>query len=171
MTKKRRQHKLNEEIFTPNVRITGDDIESKVVTRQEAFNMALEMGKDMILISEANGIGVVRIEDYNKFIYNKEKREKESKKNSQKTELKELGLSVNIGVNDLNVKIRKALEFLEDGHKVKLNLLLKSREKASPERGELVIYKFLDAVKEKGIPEALPKYENSKWFVLIKQKK
>ena len=167
---KKRLHKINEEIYAQNVRITGDGIESKVVTKWEAINLASSTGKDVILISENANPPVVKIEDYHKFLYNQEKKEKENKKNSQKTELKEIGLSAFIGDNDLNTKTRKAIEFLEEGNKVKLNLLLKSREKARPEQGELIIYKFLDAVKECGSAEALPKYENNRWFVLIKPK-
>ena len=166
---KKRAHKINEEIYAPMVRVTGDGIESKVVTKQEALDIAINLAKDMILISEAANPPVVKIEDYNKFIYKQEQSKKNSK--GEKSELKEIGLSQFIGDNDLNVKIRKAIEFLEDGHKVKLNLTLKNREKARPEQGELVVLKFLDAVKENGIPETMPKYENSKWFCLIKPKK
>ena len=166
---KKRFHKINEEIWAPNVRITGDGIETKVVTKKEALDLAMNEGKDMILISENANPPVVRIEDYNKFLYKQEQAKKENK--GSKSELKEILLSPFIGDHDLNVKIRKAKEFLEDGHKVKLNLPLKSREKAKPEVGELVVLKFLDAVKELGTPETMPKYENSKWFCLIKQKK
>lgn len=168
---KKRAHKINEEIYAVNVRITGDGIESRVVTKQEALEIAINMAKDMILISENANPPVVKIEDYNKFLYKQEQKDKENKSNSKKVELKEIGLSAFIAEHDLQTKIRKAIEFLEDGNKVKLSLLLKSREKAKPEQGEIVIYKFLDAVKEQGSAEALPKYENSKWFVLIKPKK
>jgi len=167
----KRKHKINEEIYAPTLRVTGDGIEAKIVTRQEALDIAISMAKDMILISENANPPVVKIEDYNKFLYKQEQKERENKVNSKKVELKEIGLSAFIGENDLNTKVRKAIEFLEDGNKVKLSLLLKSREKAKPEQGELVIYKFIDSIKEFGVAEALPRYENNKWHVLIKPKK
>ena len=171
MNKRRKKHKINEEINYPQLRVTGDGIEPQLLTKESAFNLALEMGKDLILISENANPPVVKIEDYNKFLYKQEQKEKENRLNAKKNETKEIGLSSFIADNDLNTKIRKAIEFLNDGDKVKLNLLLKSREKARPEQGEIIIYKFLDAVKEQGSAETLPKFENNKWFVLIKPKK
>ena len=142
---KKRQHKINEEIYATQVRVTGEGIESTVMSKWDAIKLAEGLEKDVILISENANPPVVKIEDYNKFLYKQHQKEKENKSNSQKSELKEIGLSAFIGDNDLNVKIRKGIEFLQDGDKIKLNLLLKSREKARPEQGELVIYKFLDA--------------------------
>jgi translation initiation factor IF-3 len=171
MSKKRKLHKTNEEIYAPMVRVTGEDIESKVISKNEAIQIAIGLAKDVILINENANPPVVRIEDYNKFLYKQEQKEKEQKQNSKKIETKEIGLSSFIADNDLNTKARKAIEFLNDGNKVKLNLLLKSREKARPEQGEIVIYKFLDLIKEIGSAEALPKYENNRWGCLVKPKK
>jgi len=168
---KKRAHKLNEEIYSLTVRITGEGIESKILTRQEALDLSINLAKDMILINENANPPVVKLEDYNKFLYQQEQKEKENKKNSKKTETKEIGLSVNIAENDMKTKARKAIEFFNDGDKVRLTLLLKSREKAAPERGELVMLKFLELVKEHGVAETLPKFENNKWACLIKPKK
>ena len=169
--KKKKSHKINEEIYSPQVRVTGDGIESKVITRQEAIEIAINMSKDMILINENSQPPIVRIEDYNKFLYKQAQKEKENRQNTKKTETKEIGLSSFISDHDLNTKVRKTIEFLTEGNKVRLNLLLKSREKARPEQGEVVIYKFLDAVKEHGAAETLPKFENSRWTTIIKSKK
>ena len=66
---KRRKHKINEEINFPTLRVTGDGIEPKIVTKEEALSIAIDMAKDLILISENANPPVVKIEDYNKFLY------------------------------------------------------------------------------------------------------
>jgi translation initiation factor IF-3 len=137
----------------------------------EAFKIAQEQGLDLVLINENANPPIVRIEDYGKFIYDQEKREKEAKKNVHKTQLKEISLSLNITDHDLGTKSKKALEFLEDGDKVKLSLLMKGRQNAMRENGEIVMLKFAQLVENSGIPEALPKLEGNRWNMTIKPKK
>lgn len=165
----KRRFKINQEIKTLEVRLVGDG-EPKVISLKSALDMAESKSKDLILINDKQNPPIVKIEDYNKYVYDLEKMEKERKKKN-KTELKEVQLSVSISDNDLNTKIKKAIEFLKSGDKVKCSLLLKGRQRVSPERGELVILKFLQSVVEFGVPESLPKLENAKWLVLIKPKK
>jgi translation initiation factor IF-3 len=164
----KRRFRINEEIKSFEVRLVGEG-EPKVVTLKSALMLASELSKDLILINEKQNPPIVKIEDYNKYIYDLEKIEKERKKKN-KTELKEIQLSVSISDNDLKTKIKKGIEFLKDGDKVKCSLLLKGRQKAAPERGELVVLRFLESLTEFGLPESLPKYEGSKWIVLIKPK-
>jgi translation initiation factor IF-3 len=71
----------------------------------------------------------------------------------------------------LETKSKKGREFLKDGDKVKVVISLKGRQKANPERGELVMLKFAQSVEEFGIPESLPKLEGGKWLMMIKTKK
>ena len=157
----KRKHKINSEIISNEVRLIGRG-EPQVIFIKE---------KDLILINDAQNPPIVRIEDYNKFLYETEKAEKEKKRNSQKSQLKEIQLSVNISDHDLETKSKKGREFLKDGDKVKVVISLKGRQKASPERGELVMLKFADSVSEFGVPEALPKLEGGKWLMMIKTKK
>jgi translation initiation factor IF-3 len=137
----------------------------------EASKIAQEEGVDLILINENATPPIVRIEDYGKFIYDSEKKEKEAKKNVHKTQLKEISLSLNIADHDLSIKAKKALEFLEDGDKVKLSLLMKGRQISMKENGEIVMLKFAHFVEELGIPEALPKLEGNRWHMTLKPKK
>jgi translation initiation factor IF-3 len=137
----------------------------------EASKIAQEEGVDLILINENANPPIVRIEDYGKFIYDSERKEKEAKKNVHKTQLKEISLSVNIADHDLGIKAKKALEFLENGDKVKLSLLMKGRQMSMKENGEIVMLKFAHFVEELGLPEALPKLEGNRWNMIIKPKK
>lgn len=171
LNQKRNKHLLNNEIRSPQVRVVGDDIDGKIMNTIEAIDLSFSLGKDLILISENANPPVARIEDYNKFLYKQEKIEKERKKNSTKTEIKEIQLSVSIADNDLRTKSRKAQEFLEEENKVKCVISLKGRQKAMPEQGELVMLKFAEMLSSFGSPEALPKLDGSRWLMVLRPKK
>ncbi len=165
-----RKHKTNGEVRFDQVRVIGDG-EPKLMSSYDAYQIALLEGKDLILINESQTPPIVRIEDYNKFLYHLEKSEKEKKKNAVKSITKEVQLSPEISENDLNTKARKGKEFLEDGDKVKCVMMLKGRQKATPQRGEIVMLKFASILDEFGTPESLPKLEGGKWFMLLKPRK
>lgn len=167
--RKERKHKINGEVRYPEVRIVGDN--AGLMSSFEASKLAESLGKDLILINESANPPVVRIEDYGKFIYDQEKREKESKKMVHKTELKEISLSITIADHDLGIKAKKASEFLEDGDKVKLSLMMKGRQNNMKEQGELVLLKFAKLVENSGLPEFLPKLEGNRWNMILKPKK
>lgn len=164
------RHKINSDITSPELRIISND-GSDVLSLEQALNRAKSEEKDLIMINENQNPPIARIEDYKKFLYELDKLEKERKKNSQKSQLKEIQLSVSISDNDLKTKSKKAIEFLEDGDKVKVSLLLKGRERINPTRGELVILKFTESLSEVGLPESLPKLENGKWIIMLKPKR
>lgn len=166
----KRKHKINSDITSIEVRLIGRG-EPLVISKYEAQKIANNEEKDLILINENQEIPIVRIEEYNKFLYDLEKSEKEKKRNSNKSQLKEIQLSVNISDHDLETKSKKGREFLKDGDKVKVVISLKGRQKASPERGELVMLKFAQSVAEFGIPEQMPKLEGGKWIMMMKTKK
>ncbi len=167
----RNRHKINSEVRFPQVRLVGFYDEPKLMSSYEASKLAETEELDLILINENQDPPIVRIDDYKKFLYNLEKVEKERKKNSAKSVLKEVQLSPEISDNDLKTKMRKGQEFLEDGNKIKCVLLLKGRQRANPERGEIVMLKFAEGVSEFGMPEQLPKLEGGKWIMLLKPKK
>jgi translation initiation factor IF-3 len=165
-----RKHKLNGEVRFPQVRVTGD-FGGKIMSSYEASKLSEEMGLDLILISESAIPPVVKIENYNKFLYDLEKREKEIKKGQKRSEVKELTFSPNIADHDLGVKSKKALEFLKNGMKVKCTLSMKGREAAMFERGQIVMLKFATLVEESGVPEDMPKRDGNKWFMVLKPNK
>jgi len=169
MKKPEKLHRINTDIKTTQVRLVGNG-EPVILSTTEALKIAFNQQKDLIVISEGNGIPVVKIEEYNKFLYNLHKKQKESKKNAAKNQIHEIKLSCEIADNDLNTKSRKAVEFLEDGDKVKCIIQLRGRQNMMPERGELVMLKFATLVENVGAPEALPKLEGNKWLMTLKPK-
>lgn len=167
---KERKHKINSEVRFPQVRLVGSG-ETIILSSFEASKIAEQEGKDLILINEFQNPPIVRIEDYNKFIYDLEKSEKEKKKNTIKSELKEIQLSCEIGINDLITKSRKAKEFINEGDKVRCIINLKGRQKLMPERGEKVMYKFFEMLEDVGQYEDQPRLDNGKWSMTIRAKK
>jgi translation initiation factor IF-3 len=168
---KERRHKINSEVKFPQVRVIGDIGQGQVMSSYEASKLAEQNEKDLILISENANPPIVRIEEYGKFVYEIEKREKENRKNQKKSEIKEISLTINIADHDLGVKSKKAIEFLEQGHKVKLTLLLKGRQHKMSDQGQLVMLKFSTFVESSGQAESLPKLEGSKWIMILKPRK
>ena len=168
---KKRRHMINEDIMSYEVRITGGDYQGQIMRTDDAMNLAFSLHKDLILISENAVPPVARIEDYNKFLYQLEKTEKDRKKNSSKVEIREIQLSVSIADNDINTKSKKAREFLVDENKVKCVIQLKGRQKAMPEQGELVMLKFANILSDVGSPEAMPKLDGGRWIMMLKPKK
>lgn len=168
--KKERKHKINAEVRFPEVRVIGD-YNGQIMSSFEAAKIAQEQGVDLILINENAKPPIVRIEDYGKFIYDSEKREKEAQKNVHKVQMKEISLSLNIADHDLGVKAKKANEFLQNGDKVKLSLLMKGREMNMKDNGQIVLLKFAQLVENLGVPEALPKLEGTRWNMILKPKK
>ncbi len=168
--KKQRLHKINSEVRFPQVRVVGIG-EPKVMSSYEASQLAQSEGKDLILINESQTPPIVKIEDYNKFLYDTEKANKEKKKNSGKNQLKEIQLSSEIAENDLNTKARKGKEFLLDGDKVKVVLQLKGRQKQTPQRGEITMLKYATLLEDVGTVESMPKLEGGRWFMMMKPRK
>lgn len=167
---KERKHKINNEVRFPLVRLVGES-EPKIMSSYDAFKIAESLELDLILINESQNPPIVKIADYNKFIYDTEKAEKEKKKNSNKVETKEIQLSCDIHDHDLETKSRKGMEFLTDGNKIKVVIQLKGRQKGMPERGEIVMLKFAKMLGELGSPEQLPKLDGSRWLMTIRPKK
>lgn len=163
-------YKINEEINFPQVRLVEDG-NQLLMSSYEANKIARSREKDLILINESQTPPIVKIDDYNKFIYNLDKAQREKKKNSIKSEIKEIQLSCEIADNDLNTKSKKGIEFLSKGDKVKCVLQLKGRQKMTPQRGEIVMLKFADSLSTIGTPEALPKLESNRWIMTIKPRK
>lgn len=170
LPRKERKHKLNYEINHQKVRLIGFG-EPLVLSLEEALNQAENEGKDLILINENQHPPIVKIESYTKYLFELEKIEKERKKNSQKVELKEIQLSCDIHDHDLQTKSKKGIEFINDGDKVKVTIQLKGRQKNTPERGRMVMEKFLGIMSEISECESPIKLEQGKWSMILKPTK
>ncbi len=114
-----------------------------IFSREEALKIAKEQGLDLIEVAPNANPPVCKLLDYGKFKYEREKKRKKSKKKQSDT-LKEIRLSYQIGEHDLKIKVKKIEEFLKEGHKVKLSIWFKGREKIYKEEGKKILEKIAE---------------------------
>lgn len=129
------------------------------------------MSLDLVEITPNAVPPVVRIVDYNKFLYQKKKREKELKANQVKVDLKEIRFGPETGEHDFEFKLRHAKSFLSEGNKVKAYVQFRGRAIVFKERGELLLLRFMKELEEFGTAEQLPKLEGKRMMVIMTPKK
>ncbi|MEP6674693.1 MAG: translation initiation factor IF-3 [Ferruginibacter sp.] len=164
------EHRTNHMIRVPEVRLVGDNIEVGVYPIAQALKMAQEQELDLVEISPAAVPPVCKIIDYNKFLYDKKKKEKEMKAKSKTSEVKEVRFTPGTDDHDFDFKSRHAEGFLKDGNKVKAYVQFKGRAIMFKERGELLLLKFAERLAEFGQPEALPKLEGKRMMIMFTPK-
>lgn len=139
----------NEQIKESHVLVIGPNGEQLGVKAiKDALTIANYAGLDLVLMSPNANPAVCKIMDYNKFKYEKSKKQKEAKKKQQANivELKEYRLSPDIDIGDFNTKLRNASKYLEKGHKVKLSIRFKGRQMLHTDRGIDVMARFANEV-------------------------
>jgi len=114
------------------------------MSSRDAQLMARDAGVDLVEISAGANPPVVKIIDWGKYQYQKMKEQSRAKKKAKSSELKQIRLGLKIGENDLNIKIRKIKEFLDDGDRVKITVVFRGREMAHKEIGEELANKIID---------------------------
>ena len=176
------EHRLNGLIKVPEIRLVGDaleelsvligqDIKPGIFNTQDVLVWADKAELDLVEITPNAVPPVCRLVDYSKFLYQKKRREKEMKANAVKTVIKEIRFTPETGEHDVEFKVRHAIEFLQEGSKVKAYVQFKGRGITFINRGELLLLKFLQAIDDYGQPESLPKLEGKRMSVMIVSKK
>ena len=164
------EHRTNHMIRVPQVRLVGENVEVGVYDTQVAQKMAQEQGLDLVEISPQADPPVCKIIDYNKFLYEKKKKEKEMKAKSKVSEVKEIRFTPNTDDHDFDFKSKHAQNFLKDGNKVKAYVQFKGRAIMFKERGELLLLKFAERLVEFGTLESMPKLEGKRMFAIFAPK-
>lgn len=162
MAKNRRAHKINDEIIAREVRVDG-----VIMSIRQALLEAEKAEVDLVLINDKAEPVICKIVDYQKFIYEQKRKEKNKPKS---LEVKEIKLGPNTAENDLEYRSKHIIEFLEKGHKVKLTMQFRGREMAFVSNGEILMLKLIDKVSDHGLPEAMPKMEGKKMMCTLKPK-
>ena len=163
---------INGAIKFPQVRLI--DAEGQmvgVVSIEEALKSAEDAELDLVCISPNPDNPVCRVMDYNKFLFEKGKREKEAKKKQKTIELKEIRLSPNIDTNDLNTKINSAKKFIEKGNKVKVTLRFRGREMAHMNQSKYILDDFAEALADVAVVEKAPKVEGRSIGMVLAEKR
>jgi translation initiation factor IF-3 len=164
------EHRTNFMIKVPEVRLVGDNITPGILATPDAIKLAQSMELDLVEISPGANPPVCRVIDYNKFLYEEKKKKKEMKAKAKTSEVKEIRFTPNTDDHDFEFKVKHAEKFLSDGDKVKAHVQFKGRAIMFKERGELLLLKFADRLKDVGALEGLPKMEGKRMLVMFAPK-
>ncbi|GHU88371.1 translation initiation factor IF-3 [Bacteroidia bacterium] len=165
------QYRVNEKIRVREVRLVGDNVEQGVYPLAEAQKIAREQGLDLVEISPNADPPVCRVTDYQKFIYQQKKRQKEQKAKSVKIVVKEIRFGPQTDDHDYNFKLKHAKSFLEDGAKVKAYVFFKGRSILFKEQGEVLLLRFADDLEDYAKVEQMPALEGKKMIIMLAPKK
>jgi translation initiation factor IF-3 len=168
----RPKHRINERIRVPEVRIV-EGLEQGVYKTADALRQAQDLGLDLVEVSPNQKPPICKVIEYNKFMYEQKRRDKELEKRNRenRVKMKEIKFTPNTGDNDVNHKLNKAIEFLGDGDKVKATVFFKGRMIVHKDLGMKLLLKFAQDLEEHGTPENLPKMEGRKMSMTIKPNK
>lgn len=161
---------MNEDIKEKEIRLLDGD-ESNIVNTRDALKLAEERELDLVMISPTANPPVCRIMDYNKFLYEQSKKQKENKKNQKIVDTKEIRLSPTIEEHDIDVKAKNAKKFLEDENKVKVTIRFRGRQNNFTSLGYKVMELFLEKIGDSGIIEKPAKLEGNNMIMILGPKK
>ncbi len=155
----------------PAVRLVGDNIENPgVFSTREALRIAESLGLDLIEISPKADPPVCKADDYQKFLYQQKKKQKQMKANSVKMVVKEVRFGPNTDDHDYNFKLNHAKKFLQDGAKVKAFVFFKGRSILFKEQGEILLLRLAQDLEEFGKVDQLPKLEGKRMIMFFSPK-
>lgn len=164
-------YRKNEQIRATEVRlIDNEDKQIGVVSLREAFELAREKELDLVEIAPQAKPPVVKIVDYSKFLYYLNKKKKEEKKNTKTSTTKQLRFGPFIGEHDLEIKLKKAREFLNDGDKVKFAVKFAGRQITKRNLGEIVLNKVLTELEDVAKQEREMRMEGRQLVVIVTKK-
>ena len=153
------------------VRVVGDNIETDVMSIQDALKLADKMELDLVEISPNADPPVCKIIDYQKFLYQQKKKQKEIKAKTAKIVVKEIRFGPNTDDHDYNFKLKHAIRFLEEGAKVRAYVFFKGRSILFKEQGEVLLLRFANDLEEYGKVEQLPRLEGKRMIISFSAKK
>ncbi len=161
------QDPINENIRYPEVLVIGPEGQQLGKMSSRAANeLAIKYGLDLYCVAPQGKPPVCKILNYGKFKFEKQKAAKEAKKNQKSTELKQVQLTPQIGIHDLETKARHAREFIEDGNKVEVCVIFRGRQMSHKDLGEEVMKTFCDKLSDISGVDKSPFWEG-KWYKSI----
>lgn len=155
-------------IRVPQVRVVDEEgSQLGVMPTHQALAMAQDRGLDLVEVAPMAAPPVTRFLDFGQYKYELTKREKEAKRKQRAVEFKEVRLTPKIGIGDFETKVHRAIEFLEDGDRIKVTVRFRGRELTHPEIGRNLLAKFGEAVKEHGTVDRMPVFEGKSMFMTL----
>lgn len=158
---------INEHIRAREVRLVGDNVEQGIYPIEKALRIAEQQELDLIEISPNAEPPVCRILDYQKFLYQQKKRQKEQKAKSTKVVVKEIRFGPQTDDHDYNFKLKHAIGFLKEGSKVKAYVFFRGRSILFKEQGEVLLLRFANDLEEYGKVEMMPVLEGKRMTIML----
>ena len=169
---KEQPNRINEKIKgLKEVRLVGENVEQGVYSYEEAIRLADQLELDLVEISPNAEPPVCRIVDYQKFLYQLKKREKEAKAKTAKVILKEIRFGPQTDDHDFNFKLKHAIGFLKEGCRLKAYVFFKGRSILFKEQGEILLLRFANELEEYAKVDQLPKLEGKRMIIMMSPKK
>lgn len=169
---KEQPNRINEKIKgVKEVRLVGENVEQGIFSYEDAIRLADQLELDLVEISPNAEPPVCRIVDYQKFLYQIKKREKEAKAKTAKVVLKEIRFGPQTDDHDYNFKLKHAIGFLKEGCKVKAYVFFKGRSILFKEQGEILLLRFANELEEYAKVDQLPKLEGKRMIIMFSPKK
>ncbi|MBR5984536.1 MAG: translation initiation factor IF-3 [Bacteroidales bacterium] len=164
-------YRINRAIRAPFVRVTGDNVDKPgVYSIREAIEIAEQLEMDLVEIVPTADPPVCKVIDYQKFLYQQKRKQKELQSKTQKMTIKELRFGPQTDDHDYNFKLNHAKKFLEEGNKVKAYVFFKGRSIVYKEQGEILLLKLANDLEEYGKIDQMPKLEGKKMQIVISPK-
>ncbi len=163
---------INEQIRDREVRLIGENGEQLgIMAARDALKLAREAELDLVKIAPTAKPPVCKIIDYGKYRYEMSRKEKEAKKKQKVVEIKEIRMSPNIDVNDLNTKIANARKFLTKGNKVKVTVRFRGREMAHMQDNRYILEDFAKQLEDVAVIDKPIKQEGRTLTIFLGEKK
>jgi translation initiation factor IF-3 len=155
-------------IRIPQVRVVDEEgAQLGLMPTPQALAMAQERGYDLVEVAPMASPPVVKFLDFGQYKYELTKRDKEAKRRQRSVTFKEVRLTPKIGSGDFDTKVHRAIEFLEEGDRIKVTVRFRGRELTHPELGRNMLARFTDRIKEHGTPERAPLLEGKSMHLTV----
>ncbi len=162
---------INEQIRDKEIRLIDENGEQLgIMSSRDAQKIADERKLDLVKIAPTAKPPVCRIMDYGKYKFDQAKKEKEARKKQKTVDVKELRLSPSIDTHDVQVKVKKANEFLKNGDKVKVSIRFRGREIGHSKVGMTILENFAEQTSEFGMIDKEPKMEGKSLVMFLAPK-
>jgi translation initiation factor IF-3 len=164
----RDQTRINERIRVPEVRVIGEDGQQIGVMRtEEALRYAQERDLDLVEVAPDARPPVTRILDYSKYKYEQAQKQKAARKHQQQITIREIKFRPKIAQNDYDTKKGHVMRFLKRKDKVKITIMFRGREVTHPERGQQLLERLAEELKDLAIVEQRPNLDGRNMTMML----
>jgi translation initiation factor IF-3 len=164
------QPRRNEAIRGEQFRVIADDgAQLGILSKEQALKMARDAGQDLVEVSALSKPPVVKMVDWGKYNYQRTKQLQKSRKKAKALDVKQIRMGLKIGEHDLDIKLRKATEFLEAGHKVKVTLVYRGRELAHKEVGNQLADKIIQKLSDRAVVDQPPQFAGRQLSFVVRK--